>query len=81
MLHEFLTLHQDEIISRTRQKVGARIAPQPTEAVLEHGVPLFLEQLAATLRREQETAARRTSPEMARTALLHGAELRHADDV
>jgi signal transduction histidine kinase len=78
MLHEFLTLHRDEIIARTRQKVGARIAPQPTEAVLEHGVPLFLEQLAATLRREQETAARPTSPEMARSAILHGAELRHA---
>lgn len=78
MLHEFLTLHRDEIISRTRQKVGARIAPQPTEAVLDHGVPLFLEQLAATLRREQETAARPTSPEMARSAILHGAELRHA---
>jgi signal transduction histidine kinase len=78
MLHEFLTLHRDEIISRTRQKVGARIAPQPTEAVLEHGVPLFIEQLAATLRREQETPARPTSPEMARSATLHGAELRQA---
>jgi signal transduction histidine kinase len=78
MLHEFLTLHRDEIISRTRQKVGARTAPQPTEAVLEHGVPLFLDQLAATLRREQETPARPTSPEMARSAILHGAELRQA---
>jgi len=78
MLHEFLTLHRDEIISRTREKVGARIAPQLTEAVLEHGVPLFLEQLAATLCREQETPARPTSPEMARSAILHGAELRQA---
>ena len=78
MLHEFLTLHREEIIARTRQKVGARMAPQPTTAVLEHGVPLFLEQLAATLRREQETPARPTSPEMARSAVLHGAELRRA---
>ena len=78
MLHEVLTLHREEIIARTRQKVGARAAPQPTEAVLEHGVPLFLEQLAATLRREQETPARPTSPEMARSAVLHGAELRRA---
>jgi hypothetical protein len=76
MLHEFLTVHPEEIIARTRQKVGARIAPQPTEAVLEHGVPIFLEQLAATLRREQETPARPTSPEMGRSALPHGAELR-----
>ena len=68
MLHEFLTLHRDEIIARTRQKVATRIAPRPTEAELEHGVPLFLEQLAETLRREQETAARPTSPEMAQSA-------------
>jgi signal transduction histidine kinase len=78
MLHEFLTLHREEIIARTRQRVGSRTCPQPTEAVLEHGVPLFLEQLAGTLRREQETLARPTSPEMARSALLHGAELRRA---
>jgi hypothetical protein len=78
MLHEFLTLHRQEILARTREKVGARTAPRPTEAVLQHGVPLFLEQLAATLRREQETPARPTSPEMAQSALLHGAELRQA---
>ena len=78
MLHEFLTLHREEFIARTRQKVGARTAPQPTEAELEHGVPLFLEQLAATLRSEQETPARPTSPEIGRSALLHGAELRQA---
>jgi signal transduction histidine kinase len=78
MLHEFLTLHREEILARTREKVGARTAPQPTQAVLEHGVPLFLEQLAATLRREQATPARPTSLEMAQSALLHGAELRQA---
>jgi signal transduction histidine kinase len=78
MLHEFLTLHRDEIIERTRRKVATRAAPQPTEAELEHGVPLFLDQLAATLRREQETSARPTSPEMTQSALLHGGELRRA---
>jgi signal transduction histidine kinase len=78
MLHEFLTLHRDEIIARTRQKVATRTAPRPTEAELEHGVPLFLAQLADTLRREQETPARPTSGEMAQSALQHGAELRRA---
>lgn len=78
MLHEFLTLHRGEIIARTREKVGLRTSPQPTEAELEHGVPLFLDQLAATLRLEQESSARRTSPEMAQSAQLHGAELRQA---
>jgi signal transduction histidine kinase len=78
MLHEFLTLHRDEIIARTRQKVATRTAPRPTEAELENGVPLFLEQLAETLRREQETPARPTSTEMAESALRHGGELRQA---
>src|SRR4029450_2610659 len=78
MLHAFLTLHSEEIIARTRQRVRGRAGPQPAEGVLEHGIPLFLEQLAATLRREQETPARPASPEMARSALLHGAELREA---
>jgi signal transduction histidine kinase len=78
MLHEFLTFHRDEIIARTRRKVATRMAPRPTEAELEHGIPLFLEQLVDTLRREQETPARPTSAEMARSALQHGADLRKA---
>jgi signal transduction histidine kinase len=78
MLHEFLTLHREELIARTRQKVRGRDAPRSMEAVLEHGVPLFIDQLAATLSREQETPARPTSAEMTRSALLHGAELREA---
>ena len=78
MLHEFLTLHRDEIIARTRQKVATRAAPRPTEAELEHGVPLFLSQLADTLRREQDTPARPTSGAMAQSALRHGGELRQA---
>jgi signal transduction histidine kinase len=78
MLHEFLTLHREEIIARTRQKVAARDAPWATEAEMENGVPLFLDQLAETLRREQQTAARPTSAEMVESALLHGGELRKA---
>ena len=78
MLHEFLTLHRDEIIARTRQKVATRTAPRPTEAELENGVPLFLQQLVDTLQREQGTAARKTSPEMAQSAQRHGGELKHA---
>jgi signal transduction histidine kinase len=78
VLHEFLTLHRDEIIARTRKKVATRMAPRPTEAELESGVPLFLDQLAETLRSEQETAARTTSAAMAKGALRYGAELRKA---
>jgi signal transduction histidine kinase len=78
MLHEFLTLHREQIIARTREKVATRPAPRPTEAELEHGVPLFLQQLAETLRREQETSARPTSVEMSEGAIRHGGELRQA---
>jgi signal transduction histidine kinase len=78
MLHEFLTEQRDEIIERTRRKVATRAAPTPTEAELAYGVPLFLEQLAETLRRETETSTRGTSSEMAQGALRHGGELREA---
>ena len=78
MLHEFLTLHRNEIVACTRAKVAKRTAPRPTAAELEHGVPLFLDQLAETLRAEQDTAARPTRAEVVRGAALHGAELRRA---
>jgi signal transduction histidine kinase len=78
MLHEFLTLHREEVIARTRAKVATRMAPRPTEAELEHGVPLFLDQLAETLRCEEETAARTTSADMVQSAALYGGELRDA---
>jgi signal transduction histidine kinase len=78
MLHEFLTLHREEIIGLTRQKVALRTAPRPTEAELEHGVPLFLDQLAETLRQERDGPGRPTTAEMARSAARHGGELRKA---
>jgi signal transduction histidine kinase len=78
MLHEFLTRHREQIIARTREKVASRPAPRPTEAELEHGVPLFLEQLAETLRREKKSSARPTSVAMSESALRHGGELRQA---
>ena len=78
MLHEFLILHRDDIIARTRVKVANRIAPRATEAELEHGVSFFLDQLAETLRREKDPSGRPTREEMARGAALHGGELRRA---
>jgi signal transduction histidine kinase len=78
LLHEFLTVHRAEIITSTRAKVAARTAPRPTAAELEHGVPLFLDQLAETLRHEQQSEARTTPAEMAHGAARHGGELRRA---
>jgi signal transduction histidine kinase len=78
MLHEFLTMQREEIIARSRRKVETRGAPRPTEAVLEHGVPLFLEQLVDTLRSDQEIPRRPASAALGESALRHGGELRRA---
>ena len=41
-LHEFIAVNRDEIISRWSAKVSARSTPPPTEAEIDHGVPVFL---------------------------------------
>jgi len=86
MLHEFLSTNRDELIRRCRAKVSRRAAPPVTALELEHGVPLFLEQLVEALRCEQDNPSnhdgvldsRRStvaSIENTRTAGLHGKEL------
>jgi signal transduction histidine kinase len=52
MMHEFLSAHRTDLIDRCRAKVAQRTAVERTEE-LEHGVPLFLDQLIETLRGEQ----------------------------
>ena len=71
MLFEFITANRDELISRTRSKVAKRAAPRATEHELLAGVPLFLDQLAETLR----DAPPSMPAAMDRTAALHGAAL------
>ena len=87
MLHEFLSSHREELITRCREKVSMRAAPPVTSSELEHGVPLFLEQLVEALRSEQENPAQkhdgllatssktRAAVESSRTAALHGKKL------
>ncbi len=50
MLHEFVTANREEIIARCRAKIAMRPVPCPTDLELQYGVPLFLDQLADTLR-------------------------------
>jgi hypothetical protein len=71
MLVEFIVAHRDELIARTRAKVVLRLAPTPTDAELESGVPLFLDRLVATLR--HATSSERAV--MDRDATAHGAAL------
>lgn len=81
MLHKFLAANRDELIRRCRGKVARRASPPVTEAELEHGVPLFLDQLVEALRCEQtgiapDAPARMpAAAENSRTAALHGTEL------
>lgn len=70
MLFEFITLNRDEIIRRCRAKVATRSLPPPTAAEIDHGVPLFLDQLVDALRLGQTS-----SREISQTALLHGRDL------
>ena len=70
MLHDFITSHRDEIISRCRAKVAKRIIPPPTEAEIDHGVPVFLDQLVQALR-----PGFIANPDINDSAVQHGHEL------
>ncbi|HET9594561.1 MAG TPA: HAMP domain-containing sensor histidine kinase [Anaeromyxobacteraceae bacterium] len=52
MLYDFVSANRDELISRTRMKLLARPWPSASTDELENGIPLFLTQLAETLRLE-----------------------------
>jgi signal transduction histidine kinase len=70
MLHEFLFANRVAIIARTRAKVAARPAPCATEAELENGVPLFLDQLIETLQ-----SPNTRSEAIVESATKHGRDL------
>ena len=69
-LHEFIVENRDEIIRRCRAKVATRSMPPPTEAEIDHGVPLFLDQLVDALR-----LGLRSSPQIEKSAVRHGHDL------
>ncbi|HYL88197.1 MAG TPA: hypothetical protein VEU32_05465 [Burkholderiales bacterium] len=78
MLLEILA-NRGELLERCRHKLAARFAPDPTPAVVEHGLPLFLDQLASVLQAERQTASRPSaidpSSAIGRSAAMHGLEL------
>ena len=75
MLHEFITSYRDPIIARTREKLTDRPWPLASTSELEHGVPLFLTQLADTLRLET-TSTPFSQQTIGASATKHGRELR-----
>jgi len=73
MLSEFVTANRLELIERCRLRVAQRAAPVPTDVELEHGIPMFLDQLASTLRSKLVTGQ-----VVGPTATKHGADLLHS---
>jgi hypothetical protein len=69
-LYDFIGTNRDELIRRCRVKVATRSAPQPTEAEINHGVPLFLEQLSEELRQGPSKA-----DAINQSAMEHGHDL------
>jgi signal transduction histidine kinase len=70
MLYEFIGVYRDEIIRRCRAKVATRSTPPPTDGEMNHGLPLFLDQLGEALR-----SRRSANAEIGRSAGLHGHDL------
>jgi signal transduction histidine kinase len=70
MLFEFIVTNRDEIIRRCRAKVAGRSMPPPTEAEIDYGVPVFLDQLLDALRGRTSNSAA-----INRTAVQHGHDL------
>ena len=78
MLDQLLADNRAELIARCRFKVSRRRVPEPTGVELEHGIPLFLDQLITTLRLDRSpdsTQSREVSSELGATATRHGLEL------
>jgi len=61
---------RDEIIERCQAKAASRLVTPLTGAAMEHGVPVFLNQLANALK-----LGLTTSPEINRSASQHGHDL------
>jgi len=74
MLYEFVTTYRDAIIAKTRIKVSTRPWPPASSDELEHGLPIFLTQLAETLQWEH-TETPFSSGAIGDSAAHHGREL------
>jgi len=83
VLHQFLTANRNELIRRCSAKVALRRLPGARDGQLVHGVPLFIDQLAKTLRLEKSPQPDHADParrgEIGEAATRHGRELLQHD--
>jgi hypothetical protein len=70
MLEAFIASHRNEIIARCRQKVRKRADGPTTPAAIDHGVPMFLDELIVELQKGLSP-----NPDIAITAARHGHDL------
>lgn len=69
-LEDFIAANREELIERCRTKVRARPSPPPTDVELDHGVPLFLDQLVDELQHGPSQ-----SRDISQGAVAHGHDL------
>ena len=74
MLHDFIAANRDAIIARTKGRVGSPPWPSVSTHALERGLPVFLTQIAETLRLES-TETPFPASAIGAAAARHGAEL------
>jgi signal transduction histidine kinase len=70
VLHEFIGANRGEIIERCRATAASRLVTPLTGAPMDHGVPLFLDQLASALQLGSAASA-----EIGLSASRHGHDL------
>ena len=73
-LHDFIIAIRDDLIARTKAKVSQRPWPSVSTSELKHGIPLFLSQVAETLRLER-TEVPFSASAIGLSATKHGGEL------
>jgi signal transduction histidine kinase len=70
MLHEFIAVNRDEIIRRCRATMATRSVPPPNKTDIDHGVPVFLDQVGDVLR-----LGLIASSDIEKSAVQHGHDL------
>ena len=76
MLYDFLLANSEETLARARKRVAMRSAPVATEAELNAGLPMFLDQLVEALR--LAVSSRDVNHDsITKTARQHGMNLLH----
>lgn len=69
-MSRFVDTNYAELVARCRRRVASRLVPRPTALELEHGIPMFLRQLADMLNSKAPGRA-----DIRMTAAKHGGEM------